>query len=175
MEIIQLVNSIICFLSGGVLVAVVNLKSTEKQIKFNKEKMVFKANEKDKEINNRIKNLNREYIIENIELIKFRNSLTQNFIMERVDFTELDVHKKYLVQEKKLMKIIVKARMTHSEIVDDLDLLNGLCNKIWSKQKNYFANSKNEIVTKNIIGSELIECFNEVAILCRKILYELSC
>lgn len=169
----NMLDSLISVIIGGCCVAFINYMANEKRLSFERERMIFESNERKKARVNEIVSQDKEVIIEKLLEIKALNSLTMNYIMERIEISEKDIHEKYLEQVKTIRRILVKARINFQEIVEDLNELNVLCNMSWGKQQSYFGYAKDDKKIKNILRLELIENFDKVTNLCSVILQKL--
>jgi hypothetical protein len=173
MDILQLVNSVISFIVGSSVVALINYKSASNRLKFKEGKFLAEIKEKE---NDKIEERDfkaKEFIIEKVIEINADNSLTMNYIMERNGTTELDIHNRYLMQSKTIREMIVKSRISQKGVLDDLNKLYGLSNLIWGNQQSYFGYSKENNESKDNLRKELLNYFDETSKCCTQILNSL--
>ena len=158
---------------GGFIASIVNLISINKQIEFKKRKYISEINrENNMKIEEKLQN-DKEYIIASILKIDADNSLTYNYIMPELNYSNLQINNRYLQQVKNIRTIITKSRISHKNILDNVNNIYGLSNRIWGLQQNYFGFSKRNQKNRQDLLNELIQLFNQVHMECSEILNKL--
>jgi hypothetical protein len=159
--------------SGGVIAAIINYISMKRQIEFKEKKYISEINRENSIKHEEKLQDDKEYIIASILEIDANNSLTYNYIMSEQNYSNIEINNRYLEQTKKIREIIVKSRMSYKYILDNINDIHGISNRIWGLQQNYFGFSKGNKNNEKDLLNKLISLFNEMHIECNEILKKL--
>ena len=160
-------------LSGGIIASIINYKSTKNKLEFMEKKYISEVN-RENSIRHEEKLLaDKEDIIAFILEIDADCSLTHNYIMSEQNYTNLEINNRYLEQAKKIRRVITKSRIFYKDILDNINNIYGISNRIWGLQQNYFGFSKTNKSSKQELLNELIQLFKEMHIECNEVLNKL--
>lgn len=166
-------SGIITFLSGGAVGAFVNFWASKKRIEFEAQKFVAEIEEKRRQESATNSVESKEKIIDIVLEIDHENSLTMNYIMEEKAYSNIEIHDRYLQLEKRIRAALVLSRVSYEEVIDDVQAIYGLSNRIWGLQQNYFGFSKDNSEHKDRLREELIGLFKQVSKHCSVVLNRL--